>query len=98
ARSEKFAGEIRAKKCPAGAVGSVQQQNRLTAAGPDCGVVQTQIGQRFAGMKAEVPDDPVAFDGGRVIGGADQSRSENEGKQGAGSHRISWQIRSLVIS
>jgi hypothetical protein len=85
-RPEKFAGEVRAQKSATGAVGTMENQNRLTSARPHCYVVQAQFRQRFASVKTEVADHPVAFDGGRVIGGADQGRSENKGKQGAGFH------------
>src|SRR6478736_3684976 len=54
ARSEKFAAEIRAQKCTAGAVSGMEKQNRLAAARSHRGVVKAHLRQCFAGVKAEV--------------------------------------------
>ena len=76
-----------ARKNPrASPVSPVQNENRLARARAHSDVVQAQLRQHFASVEPEVADHPVAFDRSRVVSRADQGRSENKGKQGAGFH------------
>ena len=55
-----FAGEIRAHHALAGAARTVQHQHRLARRVTDCHIVQLQLGEDLAGVKAEVRDRPIA--------------------------------------
>ena len=80
ARSEEFTREIGPQKTGASAVGSVKEQNRLARLGAYRDVMHPQLRQHFARVKAKITDGPIAFYGGRVIGGANECGRKQRGE------------------
>jgi hypothetical protein len=68
AGAEQFAGKGRRQHVGGGAARSMQHQHRLAGRLADRGVVQPQL-HGFAGVEFEIPGDPVALFGRRIICG-----------------------------
>ena len=68
AGAEQFAGELRREQAFGGAAGAVQDHDRLARRLADGGVVQAQLRHHLAGVKFEIPRDPIGFLRCRIIG------------------------------
>ena len=54
----------------------MQDDDRLAGGRADGRVVQAHFGKRFAGLKAEVADGPIALDRGGIIRGGGRKRDQ----------------------
>ncbi len=70
--TEELAGEYRCEQRSAGLRRAVEHDDRLSRGRADRSVMQPQLRQHLAALKAEVAHDPAAFARRRIVGGADR--------------------------